>query len=107
MQVAPYFQRKTLLRVVMQNQTGPGGPIFLERVSRMIQRKKTKKAQRKSRKTRRRVKRLRGGDYRLYTNQTIKGLPLGPNAVYATASGILSLEQYKEMQERKENGQKD
>jgi hypothetical protein len=66
--------------------------------------KKCKKCNRKAKKTRRR---LRGGDYRLYTNQTLLGMPLGPNAVYATASGILGLDQYNEMQRRKESGQRE
>jgi hypothetical protein len=65
--------------------------------------KNGKKRYRKAKKTRR----LRGGDYRLYTNETLLGMPIGPSAVYATASGILGLEQWKEMQARKESGQEE
>ena len=55
----------------------------------------------KRRKNRRRTRRLRGGDYRQYTNQTIKGMPLSSSANYAAASGILSLQQYKALIEQK------
>ena len=68
-------------------------------------RRRTKKTKRTKRT--KKTRRLRGGDYRLYTNETLLGMPIGPSAVYATASGILGLEQWKEMQARKESGQEE
>lgn len=70
--------------------------LFLANNSRMA-RRKTKRSK-KARRTRRRI---RGGDYRQYTNQTILGLPLSTSATYAAASGVLSLQEYKALMERK------
>lgn len=57
--------------------------------------RKTRRSKRSKRRTRRRI---RGGDYRKFTAETVRGTPVTLDAAVTTPTAVLTLKEFKEMQ---------
>jgi hypothetical protein len=53
---------------------------------------------RRSKRFKRRTRKLRGGDYRKFTAETVRGTPVTLDAAVTTPTATLTLKEFKEMQ---------